>query len=235
VKAGYRVKICGTTNPGDALLAAREGADYFGVVVEVDFSPRSLTIEEARELFSSPPIPAVALVFHMEEERLKRLISTLRPYAVQFLSQEAPELVKRLKQAYPEVRIWQSVHLPRAGEAVDTEGIRNTVAEYLQAGVDLLLYDTVATVKGTQKFGGTGMCSDWAAVRRIMDEIKAEVPVLLAGGINPGNAAAALAAVNPDGLDLCSGVESAPGKKDAAKVKALMSAVRETERKGNDL
>lgn len=235
MKAGYRVKICGTTNIEDANLAAKEGADYFGVVVEVDFSPRSLTIEEAGELFSAPPIPAVALVFHMSEDRLKYLVHTLQPYAIQFLSQEAPDLIRRLKLAFPEVGLWQSVHLPQTGGTVDMEAVKNTVGEYLLAGVDLILYDTVATIKGVQKFGGTGLCSNWDAVKSIMDEIKAGVPVLLAGGINPDNAAAALTAVNPDGLDLCSGVESVPGKKDHEKVIALMNAVRSVERKGNGL
>lgn len=232
MKAGYRVKICGTTNMEDALMAARAGADYFGVVVEVDFSPRSLTIEEAAELFSSPPIPAVALVFHMGEERLRCLIKTLKPHAVQFLSQESPELIKRLKLEYPGVEMWQSLHLPQAGGAVDPDGIKKSIAGYLESGVDLLLYDTVATVNGRQKYGGTGLCPDWSAVRSIMTEIDAGVPVLLAGGINPGNAAAALAEVDPDGLDLCSGVESVPGKKDNDKVIALMDAIRGIERKG---
>lgn len=232
MKAGYRVKLCGTTSMEDALMATRAGADYFGVVIEVDFSPRSLTIEGAAELFSSPPIPAVALVFHMGEERLRRLIRTLRPHAVQFLSQEAPKLIKKLKLEYPGVEMWQSLHLPQAGGNVDLAGIKKSISEYLAAGVDLLLYDTVATVNGRQKYGGTGLCSDWGTVRNIMKEIKAGVPVLLAGGINPGNAAAALAEVDPDGLDLCSGVESAPGKRDNNKVIALMDAVRGIERKG---
>ncbi|HEX2945889.1 MAG TPA: phosphoribosylanthranilate isomerase [Clostridia bacterium] len=235
MKAGYKVKICGTTNLGDALSAAKAGADYFGVVVEVDFSPRSLTIKEAAELFSSPPIPAVALVFHMPEDRLRYLVQKLKPHAVQFLSQEPPELIKRLKQGYPGVEMWQSVHLPQAGETVDITGIKKSIFEYLEAGVDLLLYDTVATVNGRQKYGGTGICSDWSVVKTIMNEIKAGVPVLLAGGINPDNAAAALAEIAPDGIDLCSGVESVPGKKDNDKVIALLNAVRSMEKKGKSI
>ncbi len=217
------------------MLAARAGADYFGVVVEVDFSPRSLTIEQAAELFTSPPIPAVALVFHMSGERLKYLVHTLKPYAIQFLSQESPDLIRELKLDFPGVELWQSIHLPQTGGTVDLEAVKNAIGEYLHAGVDLILYDTVATIKGIQKFGGTGLCSDWDAVRNIMDEIKTGVPVLLAGGINPDNAVAALTAVHPDGLDLCSGVESVPGKKDHDKVIALMNAVRSMEREGNDL
>jgi phosphoribosylanthranilate isomerase len=227
VKAGYKVKICGTTNMQDALLAAGAGADYFGVVVEVDFSPRSLTIEAAKELFSSPPIPAVALVFRMTEDRLRYLAEKLNPFAIQFLSQEPPELIKKLKQVFLNIQLWQSIHLPQSGNVVNLPDIKQTVVEYLQAGVDLILYDTAATVNGVRKFGGTGLCSDWNNVTRLMREIKSDVPVLLAGGINPGNAADAIIAVNPDGIDLCSGVELVRGKKDEAKVKALMKAVKE--------
>ena len=235
VKAGYKVKICGTTNMQDALLAAGAGADYFGVVVEVDFSPRSLTIEEAEELFSAPPIPAVALVFQMTEERLRYLAEKLNPFAIQFLSQEPPELVKRFKQIFPNIQMWQSIHLPQSGNVVNLPDIKQTVIKYLQAGVDLIVYDTAATVNGVQKFGGTGICSDWDIVIRLMREIKSDIPVLLAGGINPENAVDAIIAVNPDGIDLCSGVELFRRKKDEAKVKALMKAVKEIDWKRRTL
>lgn len=227
MKDGYRVKICGTTNIEDASLAANEGADYFGVVVEVGFSKRSLTVEEAHTLFMDPPIPAVALVFHMQEERLRYMIEQLKPYAVQFLSQEDFELIKRLKNDFPDIQLWQSVHLPAEGSEVGFEDIKDIVERYVEAGIDLLLYDTVATVQGLQKFGGTGLTSDWGVVKRLMDETDRKVPVLLAGGIKPENVAEALFYINPDGVDLCSGVEDVPGKKDPSKVKALMEKVRE--------
>ena len=66
MKAGYKTKICGATNLDDVRLSADEGADFFGVVVEVDFSPRSQTVDEAGPLFAAPPIPGVALVFKMQ-------------------------------------------------------------------------------------------------------------------------------------------------------------------------
>lgn len=225
--AGYKVKLCGTASRADALMAAEAGADWFGVVVEAEFSPRSQTLEEARELFVDPPIPAVALVFEMAEARLVELIRTLTPAAVQFLHPERPEVLRRLKAQFPQVELWQSIHLPPAGENVDLGPVQQSVASYLEAGVDLLLFDTAVTVKGEKKFGGTGITADWSIIRKVLDSIRGKVPVLLAGGINPDNAAAGLEAVLPDGLDLCSGVETAPGRRDPDKVRALMLAVRQ--------
>ena len=71
MQGGYKTKICGTTNLEDVRLSADEGADYFGVVVEVDFSPRSLTVDHAGPLFAESPIPGVALFFRMREERIE--------------------------------------------------------------------------------------------------------------------------------------------------------------------
>ena len=225
--AGCRVKLCGTASRADARLAADAGADWFGVVVEADFSPRSLSIDQAKELFIDPPLPAVALVFEMAESRLQVMIETLQPTAVQFLNLEKPEVLKRLKAHFPEVGLWQSIHLPPAGENVDLQPVKDSVDTYLQAGIDLLLFDTAATINGKKKFGGTGITADWCIIRQVLDSIRGKVPVLLAGGINPDNAAAGLEAVMPDGLDLCSGVEAAPGKRDPAKVRELMQAVRQ--------
>lgn len=226
MKDGYKVKICGTTNLEDAEMAAREGADYFGAVIEADFSARSLTVEAAIPLFSAPPLPAVALVFKMPESRLSYMIGQLQPFAVQFLSQDDPELIRRLKQDFPALQLWQSIHLPAAGNEIDLESIKTRVESYIQAGIDLLLYDTVATVSGKQKFGGTGLVSDWSAVKRLMAEMPTTIPVFLAGGINPQNVTAALSAVNPDGVDLCSGVEASVGKKSLQKVQSLIKTVK---------
>lgn len=224
--AGYKVKLCGTTSVADRNLAAAAGVDWFGVVVETDFSPRSLTIEAARPLFSQPPIPAVALVFEMAEERLCHLLKTLAPTAVQFLNLEEPAVLQRLKAAYPTVELWQSIHLPPAGSDVSLESVLETVQSYLAAEVDLLLFDTAATLDGKKKFGGTGITADWDIIRKALDTIRGKVPVLLAGGIGPENAVAGIKAVLPDGIDLCSGVEAEPGRRDPDKVRALMTAVR---------
>nr|WP_320190044.1 phosphoribosylanthranilate isomerase [uncultured Desulfobacter sp.] len=223
---GYKVKICGTTNVEDAQMTADAGADFFGVVVEVDFSPRSLTIETAKSLFSSPSLPPVALVYNMASTRVETLIQQLNPFAVQFLSLADPSFVTYLKKTYPEVEVWQSIHLPQAGEAVDVENFQQTVETSVTAGVDALLFDTAALSKGEMKFGGTGITSDWDIVKELMDSIQGPVPIWLAGGINPDNVAEAIDKINPYGIDLCSGVEATRGKKDAAKLTALMANIR---------
>ena len=221
-----KTKICGTTTIEDARLAAEHGADYFGVVVETDFSPRSLTIEQAKPLFADPPIDAVALVFEMKPERLHQLIATLTPFAVQFLHLEEIDLIRQLKEQYPAVQLWQSIHLPEAGKDVDFILFQQTVQEYVDAGIDLLIFDTVAVMGGVTKFGGTGLTSDWDVVNRLIDKVKTSVPIWLAGGINPENVAESIKKVQPAGVDLCSGVEAEPGKKDPDKVRRLIENVR---------
>lgn len=224
--SGYKAKICGTTNMEDAEMATREGADFFGVVVEVDFSPRSLTIEAAKPLFWSPLIPAVALVYNMASTRVESLIEQLNPFAVQFLSLAETSFVTYLKKTYPKVEIWQSLHLPQAGEAVDLKDFQKTAQTSVTAGVDALLFDTAALSKGAMKFGGTGVTSDWDIVKELMDSMRGTLPIWLAGGINPENVGEAIDRINPYGIDLCSGVEATRGKKDAAKLRSLMTTIR---------
>lgn len=216
------VKICGTTSVEDAHLAADAGADYFGVVVETDFSPRSLTIDQAVPLFTDPSIPAVALVFEMQHDRVRELITTLQPHAVQFLNLADLDFIRTLKQEFPGVELWQSVHLPEAGQNVDFAAFQQTVQDYVSSGIDLLIFDTVAVLNGVTKFGGTGLVSDWDVVKSLIDQVDTEVPIWLAGGVNPDNVGRAVAVVQPAGVDLCSGVEAEPGRKDPNKVRRLV-------------
>ncbi|AGL03386.1 phosphoribosylanthranilate isomerase [Desulfoscipio gibsoniae] len=225
MKDGCEVKICGITNIEDALSAAREGADYLGVVVEVSYSPRSLTVEGAREIFSRTPLPAVALVYQMSPERIKYLVNSLHPHALQFLNL-APETITWCKKEFTELECWQSLHLPPAGEGLDRENVLAQIKAGCEAGADVIVLDTAAVVGGTQRYGGTGRTSDWQLVREL--GVACTVPLFLAGGINPANVQAAIKVVNPEGIDLCSGVEAQPGKKSPDKIRALMQAVRET-------
>lgn len=229
MKDGCRVKICGITSIEDARLAAGEGAHYIGVVVEVAFSPRSLTVEAAGPIFAAAPVPAVALVFEMKPERIEEMVLELNPYAVQFLSPEGPDLAERLKRLRPGLRIWQSLHLPAGGDAAgtvfDKEAVLQKVLQCKGAGVDLVLFDTVAVLNGVSRFGGTGLTGNWDDAGELVKA--APLQAFLAGGINPGNVREAVERVQPYGIDLCSGVEEHPGKKSPDKLKALMKAVKQ--------
>lgn len=231
----YRAKICGTTNAADARLAAAAGADFFGAVVEVDFSPRSLSIEKAQPLFARPPLPGVALVFEMPAERIRHLIDVLAPFAVQFLGHPRPDLLQKIKQDFPDTQCWQSIHLPAAGDGGLPDGLAAAVNRCIDAGADALLLDTASSGGGRTRFGGTGRTFDWRLAGDVIRLVPDDLPVWLAGGISPDNVSAALEAVNPYGIDLCSGVEARPGKKDPDKINRLMDAIRaaSTKRRAN--
>lgn len=223
----FKVKICGITDIKNAQLAAENGADYIGVLVEVAISPRSKTIAEAKEIFSAALLPTVALVYQMPAEQLKYLINELNPYAIQFLGEQDPNVITLLKQNFPKVHTWQSLHLP-AGDAFDIIKVASKAESYINAGVDIIVLDTAVETGAKKQYGGTGQTNNWELVKDLIPLIKA--PVLLAGGLNPENVQKALLTVNSIGIDVSSGVEVIKGQKDPAKLKLLISQVRELEK-----
>ena len=206
-----QLKICGVTNAADARLVAAAGADFCGILVNVAFSERSLSLERARDVAQASGLRNVVLLCNPTAEEAEKVVAAIQPYAVQLLCQESPEFVSLLK-ARLECPIWKAVHAPvLAGEP--------SPDAYIQAGVDALLVDNVDTSEGLTRFGGTGKLADWALAAEIVQA--SPVPVFLAGGINADNIARAIANVHPWGIDLCSGVEASIGKKDPEKLRAL--------------
>jgi phosphoribosylanthranilate isomerase len=224
MKDGFKVKICGITNVEDAHMAAVCGADYLGVVIDVPYSPRSKTVEQSAEIFASCQTPMVALVFNMEIQRLKFLIKTLNPFAIQFLS-PADDTITWCKKHFPQLEIWQSIHVPPKGTNFDIGVINNYLDSLYEKGVNKIIFDTVKIIQGQKRFGGTGATSDWSVMKQLIENCP--LPAFLAGGINPSNVKAALEQVRPFGIDLCSGVEREYGQKDAEKIKNLMKTVKE--------
>lgn len=221
-----KVKICGTTSVVDAQMAVAAGADYCGVVVEVPFSERSVSIDTAAEIARQISIPTVIPVFNRSTDWVRRAAEIIQPYAVQVMGHESPDEVHELKHQLS-CNVWKSLFLPPGtAENPDVEGIHVEMEAYTRAGADALLFDTAAVRRGKVRFGGTGKTSDWSIAAKLI--AASTIPAFLSGGIRAENAKLAIETVRPYGIDLCSGVESVKGSRDARKLELLMDAVRES-------
>jgi phosphoribosylanthranilate isomerase len=210
------LKICGNTNIEDVRLVGASGADFCGIVVNVAWSERSLSLRQTVELASESKIPIVILVCDLKVEEIEEVVAEIKPFAIQLLGHESPELVRELKSAV-ECQIWKTIHLALVSGQASPE-------EYVKAGADALLIDSVDTSEGFQRLGGTGKVADWKTAAAIIRAVS--IPVFLAGGINPGNVEKAITEVRPYGIDLCSGVEASRGKKDPEKLRNLVNNFR---------
>ena len=221
------IKICGITSSEDALLVSEAGADYLGVLVNVPVSPRSLTLEKARAIFSSSKTPVILLTFDLNPDQVIDLVRELGPFGVQLAGNETVEDVQSLRKKLT-CEIWKSLHIPAEEvEGVSPFEIVDIISNFTRAGVDRIVLDS-AKLKGAElQKGGTGQTFDWSLAREINAQVKTFL--FLAGGIKPDNVKDALIQVNPDGIDLSSGVEKSVGKKDPHLVKSLIAAVKNIE------
>ena len=200
------VKICGITNPHDALAAVASGASAIGLVFWPS-SPRAIDAARAREIIAAVPAPvSVVGVFVNQVDEARRLATDLGLSAIQFHGDETVQDCLSMP-----VRVIKAIPVR------DTSAIERALA--LPESVTLLLdaHDPV-------KRGGTGTSIDWRIAREIA---RRRLPIL-SGGLNPGNVAEAIAAVRPWAIDVSSGVEQAPGRKDVAKMLALFEAMGRT-------
>ncbi|MCP5119064.1 MAG: phosphoribosylanthranilate isomerase [bacterium] len=211
-----RLKICGVTNAEDARLVAGSGADYCGVLVNVGFSERSLSLDTAKEVASESAAPVVILLCDPPAEVVAAVAREIAPHAVQLLGREPPELIQEVKSGLA-CQVWKTLHLPAAADQVTAE-------EYVGAGADAFLLDSTDASEGFLRLGGTGKLVDWEQAAAVVREIPK--PVFLAGGIHAGNIEAAVVRVRPFGVDLCTGAEASKGKKDPEKVRRLVEAFR---------
>ena len=219
-----RVKLCGTTSVEDARMAEEAGADYIGVLVDVDFSPRTVDLDEARAIAASVFVDVVVLTYERPAEWTADVIQQTGAAAVQLLGQESTSVVRALKRMTT-AEIWKTVFLPADEASADLESdLLREMRDYADAGADKLLVDSVSLIDGKPKFGGTGKTHDWDVARRVIAASPA--PTFLSGGIAAQNAAEARAQVRPFGLDLCSGVESSPGRRDLQRTVDLRAAAK---------
>jgi len=200
-----KVKICGVTNFADALAAVDAGADALGFMFYAP-SPRCVTHERASEIIRElPPFVAKVGVFvNPTENEVRQAITECALDTLQFHGEEPPEFCRRF-----------GLKVIKAFRIRDAESLRATAAYPAEAW---LLDSYVAG-----QLGGTGARFNWDLAT---EAARVHRSVILAGGITPENAAEAVRKVRPYGLDVSSGVESAPGKKDAVKVRAFITAAK---------
>lgn len=198
---GVFVKICGITDPEDALLAAGLGADAVGLVFAA--SPRRVGTGAARDIIRRlpPEILAVGVFRNERRERVVELANTIGLRAVQLHGHESPEDTRWVAERVPAVIRAFSVRDPALVSGADY-------------GPHRLLIDSPSP--------GSGQVFDWSAVDRVADGR----PFILAGGLDPDNVADAVDLVEPWGVDVSSGVEASPGRKDPAKVRKFIQAAR---------
>jgi phosphoribosylanthranilate isomerase len=209
---GPIVKICGLTTI-DALEASIEaGADLAGFVF-FEKSPRHLTLDAAKGLAARAAgrVTTVALTVDAGDESLAEIIDAIRPDFLQFHGHETPERVRDAKARFK---------LPVI-KAIGVGTAEDLVAAKAHAEADILLYDAKPS-PGTGRPGGLGLAFDWS----LLSEAPRERPWLLSGGLTPDTVAEALRLTGAPGVDVSSGVESAPGEKDISRIAAFLRAAR---------
>jgi phosphoribosylanthranilate isomerase len=205
------LKVCGLTSAEDARAAVAAGADHLGFIFYPK-SPRYLPLEKFKAL--QPGLPAATKVAVMVEPGLADLTGVLAAgfdrVQIHFKTSTPLVLVQEWSEFIGRERLWLAPKLPPGAE----------VSTMLLPLADAFLLDAYHE----EKFGGTGQTGDWSAFTRQQRDHPGKTWIL-SGGLNPANVTAALAATGAKLIDVNSGVESAPGVKDHAKLLALRAAL----------
>jgi len=213
------IKICGTTNLADAQAAVSAGADALGFIFAP--SPRQITEEAAAEIIGTLPatVKKIGVTVNQSPEALAKLADSVGLSGIQLHGDEPGDQMWAYRTALSPRMI-----------------IKTLQAQQVLAGGDDFLYsylrvseffDAVLLDAGTpDQPGGTGAAFDWNAVAPIVSRIQQWMPVIIAGGLTAANVGEAIRRFSPWGVDVASGVESGPGRKDPAKVQAFITAAR---------
>ena len=207
-----RVKICGITNAADALAAVDAGADLLGFNFYAK-SPRRIAEDEAAKIRPRLPreVDAVGIFVNAPTADVAAMCKSLKLDAAQLHGDETAETVAELAGSVPVVKAFR----------VDLDFDLKALKDYSRAFA--FLFDAV--VSG--QYGGTGHSTDWDVARKAAVKHR----IILAGGLKVENVAAAVRIVRPYGIDVASGVESKPGKKDHGRLREFIQEVRRGERK----
>lgn len=206
-----RVKICGITQPQQSIAIASLGATALGFIC-VPNSPRYVTTSQIRAAVAELPvnIDTIGVFANASIAEISQIVVDSGLTGVQLHGDELPDFCSQLRQALPNIEIIKALRI-RSLEDLDT------AIDYTKY-VDTLLLDAYHP----QQLGGTGKTLDWT----MLEQFSPSCPWFLAGGLTADNIVEALSQVNPNGVDLSSGVERAPGDKDLDKVALLFQSLK---------
>ncbi len=209
---GVRIKVCGLTTLVDAEFADRAGADCLGFILYPQ-SPRYVSLRQYRDM--APRLPEgrkrVAVLVEPDEAAVAEVLEAgFDRLQIHFQVAGAESRVASWSQQIGRERLWLVPKLPPADD----------VPNWMRAAAGTVLMDTFHR----DKFGGTGETGDWAKFRRHREQFP-DTTWILSGGLSPANVGEALTATGTGFLDVNSGVETAPGIKDHAKIRALVLAI----------
>ncbi|MDX2159117.1 MAG: phosphoribosylanthranilate isomerase [Hyphomicrobiaceae bacterium] len=208
-----KVKICGLRTPDTMAVALEAGADYVGLVLFPP-SPRNVSLEQARELAAPARGRAriVALVVDADDASIARIVAELMPDLLQLHGNEGPQRVAAVR-ARSGLPVIKAIKVATAADAA--------MALRFTDVADLILFDA-RPPEGADRPGGHGATFDW----RALDGVRHKVPFMLSGGLNPLNVADAIRATGAPAVDVSSGVESRPGVKEPALIRAFIAAAK---------
>lgn len=209
------IKFCGLTNVDDARAASALGADFVGVILAE--SPRRVDVPAARAVFEAagPAIQHVAVFGHGSSANVPGVANDLAADVVQLHGTISPRVLGAFRRSFTG-RIWAVI-----GVSPDSSILPPDAAD-IAFVADGVVLDT--SVGG--RTGGTGVPLDWNRLADAVAALRERTQVILAGGLSATNVAAAVLALGPDVVDVSSGVERSPGKKDHERMRAFAEAVR---------
>ena len=212
------IKICATTNLDDALASVDAGAGALGFILTE--SPRRIAPEAAVTIIAAlpPSIEKIGVVANETSDTLARLANDIGLTGLQLQGDEPADQLPEYRSALGPRKIIKTLQARQLLAAPDV------LEQYLRysKSLDGILLDSGSLAAR----GGTGQTFDWNAALPLVERIKQHVPVIIAGGLTPENVGEAIRLFDPCGVDVVSGVERAPGKKDAAKLRAFVAAAR---------
>ncbi len=224
------IKICGITNVEDALMAVEAGADALGFVF-YEKSPRKIDPGTVRQIVAELPshVEKVGVFVHRGADQATRIAEESGLTALQVhLQASDPEisLANTPLVAVASSRRRKLFLVLPATWAMGEGPVALNLSSFVERRPERP-FDTIFLDSGTpEQPGGTGKPFEWARAAPVVEEMRKSVNVVIAGGLTPANVAEAIRILKPWGVDVASGVEASPGKKDSEKVRAFVAAAR---------